>query len=74
MAKQFNQNERRAYNEAFDIFEAFLNGAPMEENPWKNGSRRHAAWAEGMREAREMHAKERCVQSDLEQRRAEREC
>lgn len=55
MTKQFkfNQKEMRAYNEGFDVFEMFMSGAPMLENPHKNGSRLHAAWKEGFDEARE---------------------
>jgi hypothetical protein len=50
-AKKYNQDEYRAYNEAFDCFEAFMNGAPREANPWKLGTARHAAWQDGWIEA-----------------------
>jgi hypothetical protein len=56
MTKRFNQAEQHAYNEAFDVFEAFMKGAPSEGNPYKNGLRLHAAWAEGYAEAREQYA------------------
>jgi len=63
MAKRFNQAEQRAYNEAFDVFENFLNGAAMESNPYRKGTGQHAAWADGMKEARETHRERIAVEA-----------
>jgi ribosome modulation factor len=72
MTKRYNRDEMRAYNEAFDAFEAYLNGAPQESNPYRRGTGRHAAWAEGWREVVDNHREEIALQAELERRRAER--
>lgn len=59
MTKKFNQAEQKAYNEAFDTYEAFMNGSHMEGNPYRNGTEKHAAWAEGWAEARETYTLKR---------------
>jgi hypothetical protein len=59
MAKRFNQVEMKAYNEAFDVYKAFMNGSHMEGNPYRRGTRKHAAWATGFEEAREQYVTRR---------------
>ncbi len=55
--KPFSRAEMRAYNEAHDAYEAFLDGdegAPTGENPFIPGTRKHEAWQYGWNEARDM--------------------
>ena len=65
MAKRFNQAEQRAYNEAFDVYEAFICGAPLGANPYRVGTGQHAAWGEGLKEARQVERERIAVEVKL---------
>lgn len=71
--KPFNQAEMNAYNEAFDCFEAFLDGAPKHYNPYRIGAKRHAAWKYGWDEAVRTNAANHKIQADVEERRNQRD-